>query len=281
MPSDQAPAQFPEPPPPGRDWAVFLDVDGCLLEIAARPDEVVVAPDLVPALAQLRERLNGAVALVSGRSLAHLDALFSPLHLAAAGQHGLERRDATGRLLPLAILPAHFAEVEARLALTRAHRSLHDHEAHAIVRGRHQKTFRERLLRTEGHTRVRGESKIALRPDSDVQDGVDRGTVGPHTYDLHANRRARGDRRTGQGFAMDGRVAEQTPRPRGVDAARILLSRSQIDRRGEGAQEDTGSVVASSTPECRWAMKSTMDPARNDIDNARIISALGIRRASM
>ena len=101
MPSDQAPAQFPEPPPPGRDWAVFLDVDGCLLEIAARPDEVVVASDLVPALAQLRERLNGAVALVSGRSLAHLDALFSPLHLAAAGQHGLERRDATGRLLPL------------------------------------------------------------------------------------------------------------------------------------------------------------------------------------
>lgn len=117
MPTDTATALLPEPPPPGKEWAVFFDVDGCLLEIAERPDEVVVAPGLVDALARLREQLNGAVALVSGRSLGNLDGLFAPLHLPAAGQHGLERRDATGRLLPLAILPAHFAEVEARLAL--------------------------------------------------------------------------------------------------------------------------------------------------------------------
>src|SRR5690625_3508528 len=104
MSSDPAPALLPEPPPPGADWAVFLDVDGCLLEIAARPDEVTVAPALMPALARLRERLNGAVALVSGRSLGDLDRLFAPLHLAAARQHGLERRDATSRLLPLVSL---------------------------------------------------------------------------------------------------------------------------------------------------------------------------------
>ena len=117
MSTDPVPTPLPEPPPPSRNWALFLDVDGCLLEIAARPDEVVVAPALVPALAQLRERLNGAVALISGRSLADLDRLFAPLHLAAAGQHGLERRDATGRLMPLVTLPANFADVEARLAL--------------------------------------------------------------------------------------------------------------------------------------------------------------------
>src|SRR5690554_488076 len=117
MSTNSAPLHLPPPPAPCSDWAVFFDVDGCLLEIAQRPDEVVVAPELVPALARLREHLNGAVALVSGRPIAQLDSLFAPLHLPAAGQHGLERRDAAGRLLPLASLPANFTEVEARLAL--------------------------------------------------------------------------------------------------------------------------------------------------------------------
>lgn len=108
---------LPEPPPPGANWALFLDVDGCLLDIAPRPDEVVVEPGLTDALARLRERLGGALALVSGRPLAQLDHLFAPLHLAAAGQHGLERRDAMGRLLPTADLPENFPEVESRLAL--------------------------------------------------------------------------------------------------------------------------------------------------------------------
>src|SRR5690625_1423184 len=106
---------LPEPPPPADDWALFLDVDGCLLEIAPHPDEVRVPPGLVPALERLEERLGGAVALVSGRPLATLDRLFAPLVMAAAGQHGLERRNAVKRLLPLPALPRCFAEVEASL----------------------------------------------------------------------------------------------------------------------------------------------------------------------
>ncbi|GHA80594.1 trehalose-phosphatase [Cognatilysobacter bugurensis] len=87
---------LPLPPAPARDWALFLDVDGSLLDFAPRPDDVHVPDDLVDALARLRDALDGALALVSGRPLAQLDALFSPLHLPGAGLHGLELRDRPG-----------------------------------------------------------------------------------------------------------------------------------------------------------------------------------------
>lgn len=81
------------------DWALFLDVDGTLLEIAATPDAVFVPTRTVDVLAKLRERLGGALALVSGRTLADLDRLFAPLILPAAGAHGAERRTASGRVV--------------------------------------------------------------------------------------------------------------------------------------------------------------------------------------
>jgi len=82
----------------GASWAVFLDVDGTLLDIADTPDRVHVHPRVLELLGALRVATDGAVALVSGRSLADLDGLFEPLELAAAGLHGAERRDAYGRL---------------------------------------------------------------------------------------------------------------------------------------------------------------------------------------
>jgi trehalose 6-phosphate phosphatase len=83
-------------PEPAAEWALFLDVDGTLLDIAETPLAVVVPVEVVALLARLQGELAGAVALVSGRSLETLDRLFRPLHLPAAGQHGLERRDAFG-----------------------------------------------------------------------------------------------------------------------------------------------------------------------------------------
>lgn len=84
--------QRPFPPSPADDWALFLDVDGCLLEFSDTPDGVVVPPLLPARLDALSQRLDGALALVSGRTLASLDRLFAPLRLPAAGMHGLERR---------------------------------------------------------------------------------------------------------------------------------------------------------------------------------------------
>ncbi|GAA5071191.1 trehalose-phosphatase [Lysobacter panacisoli] len=86
-------AHLPAPPAVTSDWALFLDVDGTLLDFADAPGDVVVQPGLVDVLAVLHGRLDGALALVSGRRLAQLDELFAPLHLPAAGLHGLERRD--------------------------------------------------------------------------------------------------------------------------------------------------------------------------------------------
>jgi trehalose 6-phosphate phosphatase len=80
------------------DWALFLDVDGTLLPIAANPAAVRVPERVVSVLASLQDRLSLAIALVSGRSIAELDRLFAPLRLPAAGVHGGERRDGAGNM---------------------------------------------------------------------------------------------------------------------------------------------------------------------------------------
>jgi trehalose 6-phosphate phosphatase len=78
-------------------WALFLDVDGTLLDIAPAPRLVRVEPLLPGLLHRLARRFGGCLALVSGRSLATLDAMFNPFRFPAAGIHGVERRDAAGR----------------------------------------------------------------------------------------------------------------------------------------------------------------------------------------
>ena len=79
--------------------ALFLDVDGTLLEIAGTPEEVRVEARLHDVLDRLRRRLLGAVALVSGRPISDLDRLFELSGLPAAGLHGLERRRADGTVI--------------------------------------------------------------------------------------------------------------------------------------------------------------------------------------
>ena len=94
------PTHLPAPPAIADDWALFLDVDGTLLEFAATPECVNVPPGLVARVAGLQRHLGGALGLVSGRRLAQLDELFAPLRLPAAGLHGLERRHADNHVDP-------------------------------------------------------------------------------------------------------------------------------------------------------------------------------------
>lgn len=79
-------------PAPRRDWALFLDFDGTLTELAPSPDAVVVDADMPRVLAGLLDGLGGAVAVVSGRPLAELDSLLGVV-LPGAGVHGLELRE--------------------------------------------------------------------------------------------------------------------------------------------------------------------------------------------
>ncbi|MGE0113533.1 MAG: trehalose-phosphatase [Steroidobacteraceae bacterium] len=83
---------------PERNIALFLDVDGTLLEIASTPDAVKVPAALCNTLQLAAAHENGALALVSGRSISELDRLFAPCVFPAAGQHGLERRNADGKV---------------------------------------------------------------------------------------------------------------------------------------------------------------------------------------
>jgi trehalose 6-phosphate phosphatase len=87
------------PPPPALgDAALFLDVDGTLVDFAPTPGGVTVAPGLIDHIERLQAK-HGAVAFVSGRPIAQIDSLFAPLRLPAAGIHGLERRRADGTVL--------------------------------------------------------------------------------------------------------------------------------------------------------------------------------------
>jgi trehalose 6-phosphate phosphatase len=83
-------------PPPSLAWCLFLDVDGTLIELTDSPLESFADQELKVLLGIVAERLGGALALVSGRSIQYLDALFKPLRLPAVGLHGVARRSASG-----------------------------------------------------------------------------------------------------------------------------------------------------------------------------------------
>jgi trehalose 6-phosphate phosphatase len=85
-------------PPFDGHWAWFLDIDGTLRDNAAIPSAVKPAPADCRLVTELYAQTRGALALISGRSLEGIDGLFHPLRLPAAGQHGIERRDARGEI---------------------------------------------------------------------------------------------------------------------------------------------------------------------------------------
>lgn len=104
------------PPSAELGWAYFLDVDGTLINIADTPDAVCVDKALLDLIGRLYEATNGAVALVSGRSIADLDERLAPLRLPTAGQHGLERRDPDGHTWTHVTPPGVKEAIKAALA---------------------------------------------------------------------------------------------------------------------------------------------------------------------
>ena len=94
-----------EAPPPLGDLrargsiALFLDFDGTLVELATTPEGISVPETLSDQLGRLRERLDGRLALVSGRAVSNLEKHLGPLTIACAGSHGASRRLADGSRL--------------------------------------------------------------------------------------------------------------------------------------------------------------------------------------
>jgi len=108
------------PPPLASDCALFLDIDGTLLTHAETPDAVYVDDALRELLERLQRFCGGALALVSGRAVADVDALFEPLVLPVAGQHGVERRDLSGHIQRLPFPEEHLRQVAQRFAAFKA-----------------------------------------------------------------------------------------------------------------------------------------------------------------
>lgn len=92
-------------PEPQRDWALLFDFDGTLVEIAETPDAIRVSPDLPPLLRDLTALLDGAVAVISGRSVADIDGWLGGEGFPAAGLHGLELRLKVGGPVEHAVEP--------------------------------------------------------------------------------------------------------------------------------------------------------------------------------
>ena len=90
-------------PEPRANWALFLDFDGTIVDIAPTPGSVDVPGGLPPLLVALREALGGAVAIVTGRPIEQIDGFLGAAVPAVAGLHGLERRTADGAIVPCAL----------------------------------------------------------------------------------------------------------------------------------------------------------------------------------
>lgn len=163
------------------ETALFLDFDGTLVGLAAEPELVEVPPGLTGTLAELHRRLNGALALVSGRRLLDLDGFLAPLLLPAAAEHGAQRRTADG--LMVSAPPADLGQVlQAAQGLVARHPalilerknlalSLHYRQAPELE-SLCLEVMREALERSEGIELMQGKCVIDLKPE-----GFSKGTA--------------------------------------------------------------------------------------------------------
>jgi trehalose 6-phosphate phosphatase len=102
--------------PPLSRTAILLDIDGTLLDLAQTPREVWVPPDLAINLHRLLQQTQGALALVSGRSLNDIDLIFAPEQFPAIGGHGAEMRLSLDREAVATHAPPMDQELKRRLA---------------------------------------------------------------------------------------------------------------------------------------------------------------------
>ena len=96
--------------------AILLDIDGTLLDLMPTPREVWVPPGLAKTLHRLHKRTNGALALVSGRSINDIDLIFAPDQFPAVGGHGAEMRIEADSEAVSAHAPPMDKELKRRLA---------------------------------------------------------------------------------------------------------------------------------------------------------------------
>lgn len=97
---EQTPAKLAPPALDLRRSALFLDLDGTLAPIAARPQDVGPEPRRTAVLEELVRRMEGRVAILSGRTLGEIDHILDGAVRPVAAVHGLDRREPDGTHSP-------------------------------------------------------------------------------------------------------------------------------------------------------------------------------------
>jgi trehalose 6-phosphate phosphatase len=171
------------PPPLSRlaPAALFLDFDGTLVELADAPDAIAVPDGLKPLLDRLAGRLEGRLAIVSGRSVDDLRRHLGGSAAVLSGSHGAELRYADGRRVPVSAPPGLAAAREAvrRFAADSGGLLVEDkptgvalHYRQAPERERSVTAFLAHLARRSGLALQPGKMVAELRPQ-----GTDKGAA--------------------------------------------------------------------------------------------------------
>ena len=171
-----------KPAPPALDPkkdALFLDFDGCLVEIAPTPDAVQVPADLPQVLTDLSERLGGALAIVSGRSLRELTQFLAGYDGPMVGSHGAEAR---GMTAPMEQMPdgldalqgelAQFASDQGLLYEDKSHGGAVHFRAHPEQQAQAESFVQDLARRYPGFAVQPAKMAYELRPDGYSKDGA-------------------------------------------------------------------------------------------------------------
>src|SRR6185369_6030544 len=78
---------------PMREMALFVDLDGTLIALAARPDLINVPAGLPEQLRDLATLLQGALAILSGRSVTAIEDMLGSVPIILSGVHGAELKE--------------------------------------------------------------------------------------------------------------------------------------------------------------------------------------------
>ena len=168
-------------PPPSllEGAALFLDFDGTLVDLADTPGAIRIPDGLPTLLRSLSQRLNGRLAIVSGRAIADLEQHLDCSGIAVSGSHGLELRLADGVPIPLAVpfdskglgsKVDRFAAQHSGLLVERKPSSVALHYRMAPEEGEKVERFMSALAHKTGLSLQPGKMVYELRPK-----GADKG----------------------------------------------------------------------------------------------------------
>ncbi|HEY7576684.1 MAG TPA: trehalose-phosphatase [Acetobacteraceae bacterium] len=146
--------------------ALLLDLDGTLLDIAPRPEAVVVPAGLTDALRRIRKLLEDALAVITGRPVETVDSLLGEVAYAVAGEHGGAIRHKPGAAVLRPPLPSPAPEwIAAAERLAAAHPGvLFEPKARGFALHYRAAPALARMLRDALERMLAGSSEFELLP---------------------------------------------------------------------------------------------------------------------